>query len=519
MVIEGATRQLAVPIEVDGTVYGAVALGVDAGDGDSRSLLWQLRWGSAWMEALLRRQQGEEDSRQKERTVLTFDLIGLMLEQTSFETACKALVSELAFRMECDPVAIGFMEKKHIKLKALSHSAQFGKRMSFVRQIETAMDEAVDQDVVILFPSPTDWEYRVTRAHEDLLEDHKAGTALTLPLKAGGEAIGAISLQRGSGEDFSKDEVELLDSAASVLGPVLNMQRREDSSIWHKIRDAVRVQAVRLFGPHYLGRKLVTASALLLVILFTFVTGEYRVTSPAVVEGLVQRVIVAPFDGYIKNQYARAGEVVKKGQLIAALDDQDLALERIRWSTKSRQSVAEYDQALARKERASANIIRAQLEQAQAQVKLLDQQLARTRIRAPFDGLLVSGDLSQKVGASVRRGEELFRIAPLKDHRVILKVDEGDVMDMRAGQTGSLRLSALPDRTLAYKVTLVTSIAEQEEGRNFFRVEALLRDEVPSLRPGMEGVAKTRVDDRRVIRIWSEKLVNWLRIFLWTWWP
>ncbi|MEJ2761467.1 MAG: hypothetical protein P8126_08020 [Gammaproteobacteria bacterium] len=68
-------------------------------------------------------------------------------------------------------------------------------------------------------------------------------------------------------------------------------------------------------------------------------------------------------------------------------------------------------------------------------------------------------------------------------------------------------------------MTLVTSIAEQEEGRNFFRVEALLRDEVPNLRPGMEGVAKTRVDDRPVIRIWSEKLVNWLRIFLWTWWP
>ena len=35
----------------------------------------------------------------------------------------------------------------------------------------------------------------------------------------------------------------------------------------------------------------------------------------------------------------------------------------------------------------------------------------------------------------------------------------------------------------------------------------------------MEGVAKTRVDDRLVIRIWSEKLVDWLRIFLWTWWP
>ena len=519
VVIEGAARQLALPIEIDGAVYGAVALSVEAGDRDSRSLLWQLRWGSAWIEALLRRQQGEEDARQKERTVLAFDLIGLLLEQDSFNAACNALASELAFRMECDPVAIGFTEKRHMKLKALSHSAQFGERMSFVRQIEAAMDEAVDQDVVILFPLPTDWEYRVTRAHADLVEEHKTGTVLTLPLQAGGDATGAISLQRAYGETFSKDEVELLDSAVSVLGPILNLQRREDYSLWRKIRDAARVQAVRLFGPHYLGRKLATASALLLVLLFTFVTGEYRVTSPAVVQGLVQRAIVAPFDGYIKGQYARAGEVVKKGQLIATLDDQDLALERIRWSTKSRQNMAEYDQALARRERASANIIRAELEQAEAQVQLLDQQLARTRIQAPFAGLLVTGDLSQKVGAAVQRGEELFRIAPLKDHRVILKVDEGDVMDMRVGETGTLRLSALPDRVLAYEVTLITSIAEQEEGRNFFRVEALLRDEVAELRPGMEGIAKTRVDDRLVIRIWCEKLVDWLRMFLWTWWP
>jgi len=519
VVIEGANRQLALPIEIDGAVYGAVALGVDPGEGDSRSLLWQLRWGSAWMEALLRRQQGEDDARQKERTVLAFDLIGLVLEQASFDGSCHALVSELAFRMGCDPVALGFIEKGHVKLKALSHSAQFGERMSFVRQIESAMDEAVDQDVVILSPLPGDWEYRVTRAHEELLEDHRVGTALTLPLQAGGETIGAVSLQRAYGETFSKDEVELLDSAVSVLGPMLEMQRREDFSIWRKIREASWVQAVRLFGPHYPGRKLATASLLLLILLFSFVTGEYRVTSPAVVEGLVQRTIVAPFDGYIEDQYARAGEVVEEGELIATLDDQDLALERIRWSTKSRQSMAEYDQALAQQKRASANIIRAELEQAEAQVQLLDQQLARTRIRAPFTGVLVEGDLSQKVGAAVRRGEELFRIAPLKEHRVILKVDEGDVMDMRVGQTGSLRLSALPDRVFAYEVTLITSIAEQEEGKNFFRVEALLHDEIADLRPGMEGIAKTRVGDRLVIRIWSEQLVDWLRMFLWTWWP
>jgi multidrug efflux pump subunit AcrA (membrane-fusion protein) len=490
---------------------------VDAGDADTRTLLWQLRWGSAWLEALLARQQVLEDSLQKDRTILAFDLIGLVFDHGSFKAACDAITAELAERLSCDPVSIAFLRKGRMQLVSLSHSAQFGDRMSFVRQLEMAMEEASDQASVVLAPSPEDWEYRVNRCHEELLESHKVGSALTVPLRAGGEPVGALTLERDA--PFTDDEVELVDSTASVLGPLLFMQQREDESIWRKIGRSLRQQAHRLFGPHHVGRKVVTAAALLLIAVFTVVTGNYRVTAPAVVEGLVQRAIVAPFDGYIETQHARAGEVVEEGELLATLDDQDLALERIRWSTKSRQSLAEYDQALARRERSSANIIRAELEQAQAQVQLLDQQLARTRITAPFHGVIVAGDLSQKVGGAVRRGEELFRLAPLEDHRVILKVDESDIMDIEVGQQGSLRLASLPDRPLAYEVTLVTSIAEQEEGRNYFRVEALLKDQFPDLRPGMQGVAKTQVEDRLVIRIWTEKLVDWLRMFAWTWSP
>ena len=517
VLIEGATQHLAVPVEMHGAVHGAVGISVDADEGDTRSLLWKLRWGSAWLEALLAKQQVLEDSLQKDRTILAFDLIGTALDQVDFQTACNALAGELATRLECDPVGVGFLDKGHMRLAALSHSAQFGDRMSFVRQIEMAMEEASDQACVVMAPAPGDWEYRVTRCHEELLESHKSGSALTVPLRAAGEALGAITLERDA--PFTDDEVELVDSAASVLGPLLYMLRRENESIWRKLRRAAHGQALKLFGPHHLGRKIATVTALVLVAVFTVVTGDYRVTSPALVEGLVQRALVAPFDGYIASQHARAGEVVQEGQLLATLDDQELALERIRWSTKSNQSMAEYDQALARGERSTANIIRAELEQAQAQVQLLDKQLARTRITAPFEGVIVAGDLSQKVGGAVRRGEELFRLAPLQDHRVILKVDEGDITDVQVGQAGSLRLASMPDRPLAYEVTLVTSIAEQEEGRNFFRVEALLKDELPDLRPGMQGVAKTRVEDRLVIRIWTEKLVDWLRMFTWTWWP
>ena len=39
------------------------------------------------------------------------------------------------------------------------------------------------------------------------------------------------------------------------------------------------------------------------------------------------------------------------------------------------------------------------------------------------------------------------------------------------------------------------------------------------LRPGMGGVAKTSVEDRLLIRIWTDELIDWVRLAIWKWLP
>jgi multidrug resistance efflux pump len=92
--------------------------------------------------------------------------------------------------------------------------------------------------------------------------------------------------------------------------------------------------------------------------------------------------------------------------------------------TKRGEYRTEYGKALAKGERAQAQIVQAQIEQAEAQIALLDLEIQRTRITAPFDAVAISGDLTQSVGSAVRRGDELFQVAPLNSYRIILKVDE-----------------------------------------------------------------------------------------------
>jgi hypothetical protein len=59
----------------------------------------------------------------------------------------------------------------------------------------------------------------------------------------------------------------------------------------------------------------------------------------------------------------------------------------------------------------------------------------------------------------------------------------------------------------------------EEPGEPVFRVEAELVDEAPALRPGMEGIAKVTVGERRRWWIWTHALTDWLRLQLWRWLP
>lgn len=510
----------AYPFLIDGTPQGAVAVELaDRSAEELRAVMRQLQWGAAWIELGQRRQDSQSVSQGLSKAGTALDVLGLLIEEESYKSAGQALVTELATRLDCELVALGSLSRQRMKIAALSHSAQFGRRMNLVQSLAAAMEEASDQDCAVLYPAPEGGDYHVTLAHEELSGLLEGAAVLSIPLFEGERAVGALLFQRDPARPFNQDAVDLCDAVATAVGPLLEGKRRNDRLLFLKIWDSLVSQLQRLFGPHFLGRKLAFGTIALLIAVFAFVEGDYRVTSDAKIEGRIQRVVVAPFDGYVASQSARAGDQVEAGKVLATLDNRDLALEHLRWTTTRQQRLAEYDQALANRDRAGINIVKAQIQQADAQIALLDEQLKRTELMAPFDGVVVAGDLSQAIGSAVKRGDELFRIAPLDSYRVILEVDEAQVTEITPGQTGSLKVASLLDETLPYTVERITPITEPRDGRNVFRVEAVLDHQSETLRPGMEGVAKTDAGRRLLIRIWTQELLDWLRLKLWAWWP
>jgi multidrug resistance efflux pump len=482
---------------------------------DRRAAINLLHWNCEWLEYLLAHIPDGSAGPAPE----LFTIVAACLDQDTFRGTAITLVSELARHLGCQRVSFGLLKRRHIEVQVLSHSSGFKHQANLIQAIGAAMDEAVDQDRIITFSArDSNLATIVTLAHRELAGQLAHGTVCTTPVTVRGRVVGALTLERESGAPFDGADLQLIERLLAVVAPVLLLRYRDEQGLPAKGWRSLGGLARRLFGPAHIKLKLAIVTSVVALLLLGLVQGEWRVTAEAVVEGSVQRTIAAPIDGYIASATARAGDVVKTGQAMGSLDDGDLGLQRLKWSTLRQQMVSESREAMAQHDRAQVSIINARIEQADAELKLLDEQLSRTRLVSPFDGIVIEGDLSQQLGTPVSRGDILFRVAPLDDYRIVLKVDERDIAPVRVGQLGRLVLASMPARRLELRVDKITSVSTAAQGRNFFRVEASLTEPGPSLRPGMEGVGKLAVGEASVFWIWTHDLIDWLRLQAWTWW-
>ncbi len=509
---------MAYPVAVDGRMFAVVAVELAAArEADLKRAMEQLQWGASWLELLLRRRQSDEDQAQLARLRTAVDMLALTLDRPSCGEAAMTFVTELAAASGCERVSLGFVHGRSVRLEAVSHSAEVNLKMNLTRNIERVMDEALLQRREISFP--TDDATVICREHEVLSRQQAMAAVLTLPLYGQDRYYGALTVERAADQPFSARDVEFFRAVAALAGPILEARRQADRSVPAHARASLEEAAGRLLGPRYYGRKLLLAALACVALFLFFAEGDYRLRADVALEGAVRRAVTAPFDGFIHQAPFRAGDLVAAGDVLCLLDDRDLRLDRMVTASRQRQLEQQYQEAVSLHDRAQSSIIRAQLGQVQAELDLADAQLARTSLKAPFPGLIVSGDLSQRLGSAVKQGDVLFEVTPLDSYRVILKVDERRIADVRAGQRGELVLFSLPGQEYGFTVSKITPIAKAEEGRNYFRVEAALDSVDPNLRPGMEGVGKVDVDRRRLALIWVRDMREWLTLLLWKWLP
>lgn len=508
---------VAAPLAVHDRIAGSVVLELTAHDETLPFLLRELHWGSAWLSNLFARREHDAAIAASARSLGVLEAIAIALRHERFQQALFDLSNELRRRFGGTRVAIGLMRHGEVKLTALSEAATFEKSSPLVHAYTAAMNEACDLAQPVEAAAPEHDAPDSFRAHTALLQRTGAGRLLSLPISQQAKCVAVVTVEREAPAPFGEEERKWLETFGALLAPVIAQRVDAERGSWQRLRDELRRFMGALLGPRHLLWKAGGLAAALAIALLVFLPVSYRVSAKTVTEGEIQRVAAAPFEGFLAASFVRAGDVVAKDQPLAQLDDHDLRVERAKWASERDQYDNKLREAMAGHDLTAMQVVGAQLREAQAQLDLLDDKLSRVKVLAPYDGVIVTGDLSQQVGTPVEAGKKLFEIAPLRSYRIILQVDERDIGQVRVGQPGELVMTGLAGDPMPFTVAKIMPVATAQDGRNFYRVEARLRQDSPLLLPGMEGVGKIGAGRRKLGWVLLHSLFDWLRLNLWSW--
>jgi membrane fusion protein (multidrug efflux system) len=211
-----------------------------------------------------------------------------------------------------------------------------------------------------------------------------------------------------------------------------------------------------------------------------------------------ESVMIKPeTEGTITSVEFAEGARVSRGDLLFRLRD-DEQNARLR-ETQAGLTMAQHDYERAKTLRKQQTISQAELDraqstwlQAQAARDLAGVMLARTEIRAPFDGVL--GARLVAPGDRVDRETDLVRVESVDRLRLVFTVPEIAVAVARAGIAVSVQVSPLPDESFPGEVYFVAPSLDTRTRR--LMLKAWVPNAEGKLRPGLFANIRVRIAQR-----------------------
>ncbi len=431
-----------------------------------------------------------------------------------------AITNELRNKLNCEQVALGMVRRKRIRLLSISGFDQIARQSPGVAAIQNAMEECYDADETIAYDSSGAWsqntEIQPIFALHRRWHDVAGGAAVaSIPLHLGKKTIAIVSVRNRSSKPFKAAALTDIRERTEPFMSALQLVDRAHRGLVRHIMDSARSIAGSVIEPGRWGRRVALAMLAAASCWFCFGTIAYDVAASCVVTPARLRHVAAPVDGVLAEALVVAGDRVTEGQLLCRFDDRELRQQKAQleaeWEVLERQK----DQAMSVDSPVDRRLAQASQTLVRTKLDIVESRIARTLVRAPFDGVIMSGDLRQATGAVLRQGTPLYTVAPLGTWALEIELPEFATNDMTTDLHGSFATFANPERQHEFTLTRVVPHAEVRTRRNVFVAEASIHTADSSLRPGMEGVASIHVGRRAVWWVVLHRLIDYARIAFW----
>ncbi|MEO0793809.1 MAG: efflux RND transporter periplasmic adaptor subunit [Verrucomicrobiota bacterium] len=456
-------------------------------------------------------QLAKKESRQALNAV---DLCLMLNDEDRFLKAAMLLCNEINARFRCVQVGLGIFRGGHAKLAALSNTQRFDRKSELVRRMQYAMEEAADQDEETIYPRPREDSF-IYRELEKYVTVAGMEAGATLPLRHNGEIFGVILLERRD-ERFTPDELFALRLIVDVNARLVYDLERRDQWIGRRWARGARKTAAWVFGFEHTWTKIGILCGIGVIAFLIFYQWFYRVEADFSLKAQTVLNIPAPFDGFIEGVAVDLGDTVSPNAPLLHLDRQQLLLEEAEIESRISRYVAEAEAAHSQGQFSEAQIARMQVREEEAELAIIQHRLSKADLIAPFEGFVMEGDLRERIGAPVNRGEPLYKLARIDSMSVRIEIKEEDIHEVSVGSTGELAFASRPEEKFAFVIESIEPAAQTRQEGSIFVARASFEGEpVEWWRPGMRGVAKIDVGDRSLIWVLTHRLVDFVRMKLW----
>lgn len=476
------------------------------------------------------------------------DLSAEVMAQGSFPTAALALVNGVTVKLPVTYAALGWVDAGSVRTAAISQLDRFDRKSQQVQQLEQIFERVRLEDRELwengnptpdavrelqpVEPSasplpdaaaapsgeqPYGWSGGVDSPLAAFVAERGYGQVCALPVRDTRGALHAVLLCAFDESVTAQPDVNPLLLALDLMQPRLADLFWREQNVLRRSRAGIRAGAVKLFGPEHAMAKLIGVLVLAALAYICLGSWAYRVDANAQLVTDSTRLISAQFDGRIEAVNATAGDLVKEGAVLLQLDVREQRQQEVELQAEIRRAQAEVAKFRANENLSEMEIAQARLEQSQARIARVQQFITQATATAPFDGVVVEGERRDLLGSPAKKGEMLMRVAKVEGLYGTLMVPERDIREVTANARGTMMLLSHPDMAIPFQVTSIIPVAQVkgQEGNHFMLTAKL--DQAPEAwwRPGMTGLAKIDAGERRIIWIWTHKLIDNIRMYFW----
>ncbi len=465
---------------------------------------------------------GQTRPTQRDRPAASDDATQAMTHAGACETADEfafAVTNNLRNKLGCEQVALGLAVRRRVKILSISGLDHVTLRSTGVRAMEAAMEECLDIDRVMACADENAWTGdeagSVFRLHSQWRVAVNGDAVASIPLHARGKPAAILSLRRSADRPFTQEQIEQIRTHVEPFASALLLLRDANRGLVRHGTDGVTAAVKGVMSKGRTGRKILVLMLVAAVSWITFGKVDYDLAVPCVIMPKETRHITAPFDAMLAGASVLQGDLVKRGDVLCLFDQRDLRQSWMELSAELNVHELEKDLAMAEDDPVNFQLASASQKLSQARLAIIETKIERCTLRAPIDGVVVSGNLRKRIGSVVALGDPLFEIAPPDSLVVELAVPESDADDLAVDLTGTFAPSARPELARSLRISRIRPQTEIRERGNACVVEATADLSERWIHPGMEGVARIHVGRRAVWWVGIHRIVDYVRLKLW----